>query len=91
MIKSFQHKGLKGLFLTGQSAKVRADLQKRVLRRLDALNQAATLHDMNVPGFNFHSLRGRPKRYSVHVSGPWCITFEWIDSDAWRVALEQYH
>ncbi|MEE9255003.1 MAG: type II toxin-antitoxin system RelE/ParE family toxin [Pseudomonadales bacterium] len=91
MIKSFRHKGLKELFLTGRSSKVRADVQKRVLRRLDALNQAVTVQDMNVPGFNFHGLRGRPKRYSVHVSGPWCITFEWIDGDAWRVDLEQYH
>lgn len=91
MIRSFRHKALKELFLTGRSSKVRADLQKRALRRLDALDQAVTLKDMNVPGFNFHSLKGRPKRYSVHVSGPWCMTFEWIDGDAWRVDLEQYH
>jgi proteic killer suppression protein len=25
------------------------------------------------------------------VSGPWCITFEWLDGVAWRVDLEQYH
>ncbi|MFQ5984587.1 MAG: type II toxin-antitoxin system RelE/ParE family toxin [Alphaproteobacteria bacterium] len=91
MIRSFRHKGLKELFLTGRSSKVRADLQKRALRRLDALDQAVTLKDMNVPGFNFHSLKVRPKRYTVHVSGPWCMTFEWIDGDAWRVDLEQYH
>ena len=32
-----------------------------------------------------------PTRYTLHVSGPWTITFEWIDGDAWRVDLEQYH
>ena len=47
--------------------------------------------DMNVPGFDFHALRGRPKRYSVHVNGPWCITFAFEDGHAWRVDLEQYH
>jgi hypothetical protein len=27
----------------------------------------------------------------LHVNGPWCITFEWIDGEALRVNLEQYH
>ena len=49
------------------------------------------LEELNVPGFNFHRLKGRPLRYTLHVNGPWCITFEWIDGDAWRVDLEQYH
>ena len=63
----------------------------RTLRRLDALDQAASLVELNVPGFDFHRLKGKPDRYSVHVNGPWCVTFEWADGDAWRVDLEQYH
>ena len=69
----------------------KADLRKRILRRLDALDQATKLKDMDLPGFNFHRLHGSPTRYSIHINGPWCITFEWIDGDAWRVDLEQYH
>jgi proteic killer suppression protein len=46
---------------------------------------------MNAPGFNFHRLRGQPARYTVHVNGPWCLTFEWKGEDAVRVELEQYH
>jgi proteic killer suppression protein len=46
---------------------------------------------MNLPGFNFHRLRGRPVRYAVHVDGLWCLTFEWAVEDAVRVDLEQYH
>ena len=46
---------------------------------------------MNVPGWNFHGLQGKPKRYTVHVNGPCCITFEFEDGDALRVDLEQYH
>ncbi len=45
---------------------------------------------MNFPGFNFHRLRGRPVRYTVHVNGPWCLTFAWDGEDAVRVDLEQY-
>jgi proteic killer suppression protein len=91
MITSFRHKGLSELFETGQSRRIRQDLQSRCLRRLEALDQAELLYDLNVPGFDFHGLRGTPKRYSMHVNGPWCITFEWNEGEALRVDLEQYH
>jgi toxin HigB-1 len=91
MIRSFRHKGLAELFENGRSPRIGQDLQTRALRRLDALDQADVLTDLNVPGFDFHGLQGMPKRYSIHVNGPWCITFEWEDGDALRVDLEQYH
>ena len=91
MIKSFRHKGLAELFEYGRSSKIRQDLQQRLLRRLDALDQAETLGELNIPGFNFHGLQGKPKRYSIHANGPWCITFEWQDGQALKVDLEQYH
>ncbi len=64
---------------------------ERCRRRLSILHQAENLAELNIPGFNFHGLRGAPKRYSIHVNGPWCITFEWSDDGVWRVDLEQYH
>ncbi|OCB03981.1 plasmid maintenance system killer [Acidithiobacillus ferrivorans] len=91
MIRSFVHKGLKQVFETGQSAKVRVDLVTRCKRRLDAINAAVSPEELNVPGFDFHALEGKPKRYTVHVNGPYCITFEWRDGDAWRIDLENYH
>lgn len=76
---------------TGASRRVSAELTERMKRRLDAMDRAKSLQDMNLPGFDFHSLRGKPQRYSIHVNGPWCITFEWEEGDACRVDLEQYH
>jgi len=55
------------------------------------LEAAKTLEGLNQPGFDFHPLHGMPIRYSIHVNGPWCITFEWIDGRALKVDLEQYH
>jgi proteic killer suppression protein len=53
---------------------------------------AVGAEEMNVPDFDFHSLQGfNPKRYSVRVNGPWCITFEFEDGEACRVEFEQYH
>jgi len=92
MRRSFRHKGLAELWATGKSRNIDAKLHCRILRRLDALEQAEWPEDMNVPGFDFHALRGhQPTRFTVHVNGPWCITFEFEHGDACRVDLEQYH
>ncbi|NQV47439.1 MAG: type II toxin-antitoxin system RelE/ParE family toxin [Rhodospirillaceae bacterium] len=90
MIKGFRHRGLKELFRKGSSRRVSPDLQRKALRILDALEASTRPEDMNVPGFDFHSLKGNPKRWSCHVNGNWCITFEW-DDDPIRVNLEDYH
>lgn len=91
MIQSFIHRGLKELFTEGKSSKIHRALLGRALRRLDAIDSAMSLSDLNVPGFNFHGLEGKPKRFSIHVNGPWCITFEWLEDNAYRVNLENYH
>ena len=91
VIESFRHKGLKELFDSGTTAKIQQTLMERALRRLDAIHAAKSPEALDVPGFNFHSLQGKPKRYSVHVNGPWCITFEWLGENAVKVDLENYH
>jgi proteic killer suppression protein len=56
------------------------------------LDAVAMPGEMNIPGLDFHALRGfKPTRYSVHVNGPWCVTFEFEGDDACRVDFEQYH
>lgn len=92
MIKSFKNKALADLFETGKTGKIDAKIQKRILVRLDTLNDAAALDDLKVPGYDFHALHGfNPTRYTIHVNGPWCITFEFDGRDAYRVDFEQYH
>jgi len=47
---------------------------------------------MNLPGFDFHSLKGRLRGvYAVSVSGNWRITFRFEGEDAVDVNLEDYH
>lgn len=92
MIRTFAHKGLAELWNRGRTAKIDSKLQARILRRLDRLNVATRPEEMNLPGFDFHPLRGHtPTRYTVHVNGPWCITFAFEDGDAVDVDFEQYH
>ncbi len=91
MIKSFINKPLKALWETGTS-KIDARMHPRILRRLDALDAATVPEDMNLLGFDFHRLKGHNStRYTVHVNGPWCITFKFRDGDAYILDFEQYH
>ena len=76
VIRSFKSKALAELWSAGRTARIDAKMQRRALVRLDRLNVAARPEEMNLPGFEFHALRGfAPIRYTVHVNGPWCITF----------------
>lgn len=92
MIASFRHKGLEAFWRTGSKAGISPQLSARIGRRLIALQGATRPEDMNLPGFDFHRLQGdQPTRYTVHVNGPWCITFGWLDGNAVDVDLENYH
>jgi proteic killer suppression protein len=91
VIRSFRSKALAELWETGRSAKIDSRMHARILRRLDRLDAAARPEEMNLPGFDFHPLKGfTPTRYTVHVNGPWCITFEFDAGDASRVDFEQH-
>ncbi len=92
MIKTFLHKGLAELWSKDRTARIDQRMQGRIVERLDALDTASRAEGMNLPGYDFHGLRGfKPMRYTVHINGPWRITFEFPDGDAFRVNFEQYH
>ena len=92
VIRSFKNKGLSELWSKNATAKIDAKLHRRLLARPDALEAAEHPEDMNIPGFDFHALKGfDPTRYTVHVNGPWCVTFEFDGKDATQVDFEQYH
>ncbi|MET0744699.1 MAG: type II toxin-antitoxin system RelE/ParE family toxin [Microvirga sp.] len=80
------------LFENGKTAKINKSFHGRLLRALDALDMAVRPEDMNLPGYKFHPLNGfNPTRYSVHINGPWCMTFVFSGENALRVDFEQYH
>jgi len=91
MIRSFRSRALAVFWQSHDTSRIRPDQADRISVRLSRLDQALRPQEMNLPGFDFHRLHGRPVRYTIHVNGPWCITFEWDGEDAVRVDLEQYH
>jgi antitoxin HigA-1 len=67
-------------------------MHKRILIRLNTLDRAVTIEGLNIQGYDFHALRGfKPTRYSIHINGPWCITFEFLNGHPEQVDFEQYH
>ena len=92
MIKTWKHKGLKTLFLTGNKKGVRTDMADRIRRRLDVLDAANSLKALGLPGFRFHPLGGDMKgKYSIRVTGNWRLTFRFEDGDIFDIDLEDYH
>ncbi|MBI3609177.1 MAG: type II toxin-antitoxin system RelE/ParE family toxin [Nitrospirae bacterium] len=91
MIASFRHKGLEELYLSGKTRRIGAGLIGKCARVLQLLEVAARPEDMNIAGFRFHGLQGKPKRWSVRVTGNYRITFGWLGENALEVDFEDYH
>jgi proteic killer suppression protein len=92
VIKSFHHKGLKDFFETGSKRGITSDVATRVRIRLDVIDAAKTVADINLPGFRLHELKGqRAGTWSIWVSGNRRLTFKFTDGHAYDVDLEDYH
>ncbi len=92
MIMSFAHKGLERFFTKGSASGIQAAYAPRIEMILDAVDAAAEVMELNLPGFHLHRLKGDKRNlWSVRVSANWRITFEFIDGDAHILNLEDYH
>ena len=92
MIKSFRHKGIKALYLTGNAKGVRADHVARLRRVLSVLDIAQAPDDMDEPGMRLHPLKGELAGFwSVSVSGNWRVIFRFLGTDVELVDYLDYH
>ena len=92
MIRSFRHKGLRTLYEGNRSAKVVRNHIGKLQRVLTALDEATGPHEMDLPGFRMHPLKGKYKGFfSVWVSGNWRVTFRFEGVDAVEVDYVDYH
>jgi len=92
VIKSFRHKGLRALYETGRTVGIQPVHKKRLRLQLAALDTAATIKDLDIPGFRLHPLKGKRKGFwAITMSGNWRITFEFQDGNAYILNYEDYH
>ena len=92
MIAGFRHKGLKALFLAGDTRGVNAGTTEKLRRMLARLNDGPLPAAMALPGYKLHALKGARKgTWSAWVTGNYRLTFEIDGEDATNVDLEDYH
>jgi proteic killer suppression protein len=69
MIKTFQHKGLRVFFETGNKAGIIPNHAEKLKRQLIRLDNAKTACDVNLPGWRLHALSGELNgHYSIVVN-----------------------
>lgn len=92
MIKSFGHKGLQAFLERGSKAGIQLDHAAKLGRLLARLDVATCDQEMNVPGWDLHSLSGELKgHWAVSVNGNWRMTFTFDGTDAVLVDYMDYH
>ena len=92
MIQSFKHKGLRELFEKGKSKQIARDFVPKLLRQMDAINQADAPEQVSFPGYDLHELKGeRDGTWTMKVNKNWRLTFRFENGAAVDLYLEDYH
>jgi len=93
MIINFADKETEKLFITGKSKKIPSTLIKITIRKLDYLNRAKTLQDLeSPPGNRLEALRGNFKgKHSIRLNDQYRIVFKFQSGDASEVEVTDYH
>jgi proteic killer suppression protein len=92
VIKSFRHAGLEKFFRTGSKAGIQPAHARKLERQLVVLDNAPDTIRMNVPGWDFHSLKGElAGQWAVRVNGNWRLIFRFEGHDAILVDYLDYH
>lgn len=93
MIKTFADKQTQQLYLTGKARRVPPEVVKRAARKLEQVNAAARVEDLEVPpGNRLHLLEGdRQGQYSISVNDQFRLCFRFADGDAYDVEFCDYH
>ena len=93
MIVSFRDKRTRS-FAAGERIKAFEGIQRKAEMKLDQLDAATTLGDLNLPGNRLEGLKGdRKGQYSIRINEQWRICFEWPDGSPGptNVEIVDYH
>jgi proteic killer suppression protein len=92
VIKSFKHDGVERFFKTESRAGIQPKHAARLKLQLSLLNAAESAQEMNLPGWDWHPLKGGlAGHWAVKVNGDWRLTFSFEGKDAVLVDYQDYH
>ena len=91
MIKSFDHKGLKLFFETGNKKSIIQNHSKKLQILLTSLDLVENVEQIYLFS-GCHELKGDLLgRYAIKVTGAWRLHFEFIEGNIHVVDYENYH
>ena len=91
MIRSCRNKDTQQL-LDRQFSRKLQGVEKAARVRLQLLDAATSLGDLNLPGLRLEALKGdRKGQHSIRVNDQFRICFEWRNGDAHNVEIVDYH
>jgi len=92
VIRSFGDKQTQSLF-ADEFVREFEGVARRAKRKLEALNAASRLEDLQVPPSNrLEKLKGNLKDFhSIRVNDQWRVIFKWEGGDAYEVRIVDYH
>lgn len=92
-IRSIRHRGLKGLYKTGEGRGLPAAMVPKILDILLAIDEAEQPEEVGLfPGWKLHPLKGDLRGFwSVTVTGNLRVIFRFENGDAFDVDLVDYH
>jgi proteic killer suppression protein len=93
MIKRFADRETAKIFQRQFSRKLPPGIQRRARIKLEMLDAAEALADLEIPPANrLEGLTGdRVGHYSIRVNEQWRICFTWQDGNAYDVEVVDYH
>lgn len=93
MIQSFADKETERIWSGRRSRKLPADVQARILQKLNMIDAAETLDDLkNPPANRLHALTDdRAGQHSVSINMKWRICFVWKDGNAYDVEVTNHY
>jgi proteic killer suppression protein len=91
MIRSCRQKDVQ-LLLDRKFSRRFQSIEKAARIRLELLDAATSLRDLELPGLRLEALKGdRKGQHSIRINGQFRICFEWRDGDAHDVEIVDYH
>ncbi|MCS6954428.1 MAG: type II toxin-antitoxin system RelE/ParE family toxin [Bryobacteraceae bacterium] len=80
------------LSLDRKSSRRFHSIEKAARIRLELLDAATSLRDLELPGLRLEALKGdRKGQHSIRINDQFRICFEWRDGDAHNVEIVDYH
>ena len=93
MIVSYRDKRTRD-FAEGKRVKAFEGVHRKAEWKLDQLDAATAITDLNLPGNRLEALKGTRKgQYSIRIKDQWRVCFEWPDGSPGPVNVEvvDYH